>query len=565
VETLHEDRLHRLIDAGRGLVAELDLEVILRQLLDIARELTGAGYAAVGILDPSKTSLARFVTSGIDADVHQQIGDLPRGRGVLGLLISDATPLRLADVGAHRESYGFPPAHPPMNTFLGVPVVVRGEAYGNLYLTEKAGGAEFTDDDEHSIVILADWAAIAIENANLYETAETRRVVLESAVRSLEVTTAIAQAVAGETDLERVLELIAKRARVLVHARSLWILLIEGDELLVAASAGEGGEDRRGQRLPLAGSVVNKVLKSGAPERVADVAEPGLGLPTGLAAEARTALIVPLVFRARPLGVLLAFDRTEGGPEFTREDQELMTSFAASAAIATHTARSVGEEHLTHALEGAEQERGRWARELHDETLQGLAAVRMLVAGALRAAQPERREQTLREVHQELGAEIEKLRHLITELRPAELDEIGVEAAIETLASHTAHLHDLRIERELDLAWEAGRNPDRLSPQIENTVYRLVQESLTNVVKHAGASCARIRLIETDSEVRLEVSDDGRGFDPESAKRGGFGLIGMRERVAAVGGSVEIKSSPETGTRLAARVPADHDRPESPA
>jgi signal transduction histidine kinase len=560
VETLHEDRLRRLIDAGRGLVAELDLEVILRRLLDVARELTGAGYAAVGILDPSKTSLARFVTSGIDADVHRQIGDLPRGRGVLGVLIRDATPLRLADVGAHAESYGFPPAHPPMSTFLGVPVKVRGEAYGNLYLTEKAGGAEFTDDDEHSIVILADWAAIAIDNASLYETAEKRRVVLEGTVRGLEVTTAIARAVGGETDLERVLELIAKRARALVHARSLWILLVEGGEFLVAAGAGELGEQRQGQRWPLEGSVVNEVLKSGDAERVADVSERGLTLPAALGVEARSALMVPLIFRDRPLGVLMAFDRTEDGPEFGQEDEELMTSFAASAAIATHTARSVEEEHLTHALDGAEQERGRWARELHDETLQGLAALRMLIGGALRAADPDRREQTLREVHQEMGSEIEKLRHLITELRPAELDELGVEAAIETLVSRTTHLHDLRIEKELDLAWEAGRKPDRLSPHVENALYRLVQESLTNVVKHAGATYARIRLVETDGEVRLEVTDDGRGFDPGSAKPGGFGLIGMRERASAVGGSLEIRSAPETGTRLAARMPADHDR-----
>jgi signal transduction histidine kinase len=562
VETLHEDRLRKLIEAGRGLVAELDVEVVLRNLLDVARELTGAAYAAVGILDSSKTSLTRFVTSGVDSDVQRQIGDLPRGRGVLGLLISDASPLRLADVGAHQESYGFPSMHPPMNTFLGVPVIIRGEVYGNLYLTEKAGGEEFTDDDEHSIVILADWAAIAIENGSLYATAEKRRVVLERTVRGLEVTTAIARAVGGETDLGRVLELIAKRARALVHARSLWILLLEGDELLVATVAGEVGDDRAGQRLAVAGSIAETVLRSGKPTRIAEIAGEAPTLPTWLGTDASSALIVPLLFRARPMGVLIAFDRTEDGPEFAPEDQELMTSFAASAAIATHTARSVGEEQLTHTLEGAEQERGRWARELHDETLQGLAAVRMLVAGALRATDSERREQTLREVHQEMGAEIEKLRHLITELRPAELDELGVEAAVETLASRTTHLHGLRIERELDLAWEAGRKPDRLSPQVENTLYRVIQESLTNVVKHAGASYARIRLVETADQVQLEVSDDGHGFDPSSVRPGGFGLIGMRERTSAVGGSVEIKSSVDGGATLLARMPADHTAEE---
>jgi signal transduction histidine kinase len=188
----------------------------------------------------------------------------------------------------------------------------------------------------------------------------------------------------------------------------------------------------------------------------------------------------------------------------------------------------------------------------------------MLVAAALRATDSERREQTLREVHEEMGAEIEKLRHLITELRPAELDELGVEAAVETLASRTTHLHGLRIERELDLAWEAGRKPDRLTPQVESTLYRLVQESLTNVVKHAAASHARIRLVETDDQVQLEVSDDGRGFDPSAVRPGGFGLIGMRERTSAVGGSIEIKPSAEGGALLAARVPADHAASEIP-
>ncbi len=524
METLHEDRLRRLIEAGRGLVTELDVEVVLRRLLDIARELTGAAYAAVGILDAPNSGLARFVTSGIEADV-----DRP----------------------------------PPTSTFLDVPVIIRGEVYGNLYLTEKADGAAFTDDDEHSIVILADWAAIAIDNASLYETAEKRRVVLERTVRGLEVTTAIARAVGGETDLERVLELIAKRARALVHARSLWILLVDGDEFLVAAAAGELGEQPEGQgrRWPLAGSVVSEVLKSGDAERVADVSKRGL---MALGVEAHSALMVPLVFRDRALGVLMAFDRTEDGPGFAQDDEELMTSFAASAAIATHTARSVEEQHLTHALDGAEQERGRWARELHDETLQGLAAVRMLVGGALRATDPDRRERTLREAHEEMGAEIEKLRHLITELRPAELDELGVEAAIETLVSRTTNLHELRIEKELDLAWEAGRAPGRLSPQVENTLYRLVQESLTNVIKHAGATTVEIRLVETDGEVRLGVSDDGRGFDQRSVRTGGFGLIGMRERAAAVGGSIEIRSGPNAGTDLVARMPAEHDR-EAPS
>src|SRR3954453_17676819 len=158
MENLDEHRLQRLIEAGRTLVSQLDLEVLLQRLLEVAAQLTGARYVAMGILDPSKTNLERFVTRGIDAEQHREIGDLPRGRGVLGLLITDPRPIRLANVGSHPESYGFPPSHPVMRTFLGAPVRIRGEVFGNLYLTEKAGGREFSEEDETSIVILADWA-----------------------------------------------------------------------------------------------------------------------------------------------------------------------------------------------------------------------------------------------------------------------------------------------------------------------------------------------------------------------------------------------------------------------
>src|SRR3954452_25100638 len=264
-QSLPQHRLIRLIDVGRSLVAELDLEVVLERLLDVARDVTGAHYAALGILDPEKRGLERFVTAGIDEPTRTVIGDPPHGRGVLGVLIRDAKPLRLPDVRAHPESYGFPPGHPPMHTFLGVPVVIRGQAYGNLYLTEKDGGREFTDEDERSIIILADWAAIAIDNARLYASGEERRAALERAVHGLEVTTSIARAVGGETDLDRVLELIVKRARALVDARAAMIMLVEGQQLVVAAGAGAIPASARGTRLDPTGTVAAQVLAQGRP------------------------------------------------------------------------------------------------------------------------------------------------------------------------------------------------------------------------------------------------------------------------------------------------------------
>src|SRR6185437_11550842 len=213
----------------------------------------------------------RFLTVGIDAAAHRAIGDLPRGRGVLGVLIDDPRPLRLADVGEHPRSYGFPGGHPEMRSFLGVPIVIRGEAWGNLYLTEKAGGEEFTEEDEDAVVVLAQWAATAIGNARLYEDSELRRAQLERAVQSLEAARDIADAITGASDLGRILELIVKRGRALVDARTVLIMLREGDELVVAASAGHA-RGAQGHRIPMATSTSGDVLERGRPERLVDAA-----------------------------------------------------------------------------------------------------------------------------------------------------------------------------------------------------------------------------------------------------------------------------------------------------
>jgi len=262
--------LRRLLEVGRTLVTELDIEKVLDRVLATAREITGARYAALGILNERRTELEQFLTSGVDERARKAIGDLPRGRGVLGALIEDPAPLRLKDVSAHPSSYGFPMGHPVMRSFLGVPIVIRGEAWGNLYLTEKEQSAEFSEQDERAAVILADWAALAINNARLYEASEHRRQEAEKAVRGLEVTRDVAVAIGSEIALEHVLELIAKRGRALVDAKSLVIMLRDGVDLVVHASAGHV-QNKRGARLPIAGSTSGQVLEQGRTERVADV------------------------------------------------------------------------------------------------------------------------------------------------------------------------------------------------------------------------------------------------------------------------------------------------------
>jgi signal transduction histidine kinase len=529
-------------------VAQLDVEVVLQRLLEIARELTGARYAALGVLDAERKELERFLTAGVDEETHRQIGDLPRGRGVLGILISDPKPLRLREVGRHPRSYGFPPGHPEMNTFLGVPVMIGGQAWGNLYLTEKAGGDEFDQADEEAAVVLADWAAVAIVNARLYGESQARRADLERAVAGLQATTAIARAVGSETDLQRVLELIVKRGRALVEARAMVLLLAEGDMLALAACAGQVDQQALGARIPHAGTAAGDALTAGRPERIGDV-ETRLALDEerlGVVG-AETALLVPLVYRGTPLGVLAAFDRLAPDPGFGADEEALMLAFAASAATAVATAKTVQRERLRESLAAAERERRRWARELHDETLQALGGLRLMLSSAARRGDPERLAGAVGDAVGLLESEIGGLRRLIADLRPAALDELGLVDALDGLRTRVAAQEGLEIEVEADLGGE------RLVPELETAVYRIVQEALTNVVKHAGAHTVRIVIGRRDGNVHVAVTDDGHGFEP-GAPRAGFGLIGITERAELLGGQVVVDSS-ATGTTVRIAIP----------
>jgi signal transduction histidine kinase len=545
------DRMQRLLHAGRVLLAELDERTVLDRMLETARDITGARYAALGILNERRDELDQFLTRGIDEQTHRSIGDLPRGRGVLGTLISDPRPLRLANVGQHPQSYGFPTGHPVMRSFLGVPIVVRGEAWGNLYLTEKDEG-EFTDADEEAALILGEWAAVAIENARLYHVSEQRNRELEKALRGLRATSDVVQAIGGETELDRILELIVKRGRALVDARSLVIMLREGPDLAVAASAGDV-EDVRGVRLPIAGSTSGEVLLGLKPERIANVAArlrispSSFGIP-----DAHAALLVPLVYRGSALGVLAAFDRGEEAVAFSEDDEQLLRTFAASAATAVAMAQTVQSDRLRSSLAAADAERQRWARELHDETLQGLGGLRLLLSAALRRGDDAKTTEAVAEAIDHIEHEIANLRAIITDLRPAALDELGLGPAIEALIDRHRERDDFEIVSELAIIGSeiAGH---AMTPELETAVYRIVQESLTNVAKHARAQQARVAIAWSDQAVTIEVQDDGAGFRGP-AQTSGFGLAGMRERVSLAGGVLTVDSD-KHGTLVRARLP----------
>ena len=545
------DRTRRLLQVGRTLVSEHDTEVVLDRILQEARDITGARYAALGVLDERRAELERFLTLGLDDATQRAIGDLPRGRGVLGVLIEDPRPLRLPEVGDHPQSYGFPVGHPAMHSFLGVPIVMRGISWGNLYLAEKAGGGEFTEEDEEAAVALAQWAAVAIDNARLYEDSEQRRHQLERAVRSLEAARDIAEAITGQSDLERILELIVKRGRALVEARSVVMLLRDGDDLIVQASAGHAA-GARGHRLSISRSTSGHVLTRGHPQRLTDATRELRIAPAEMGvADARCALLVPMMHRGAGIGVLAAFDRGPEREPFTAEDEQLMRTFAASAASAVAVNRSVEAQRLRSAIAAADAERSRWARELHDETLQALGGLRVLLASTVGRGDAESRDEAMRQAIEDIELEIGNLRGIISDLRPSLLDDLGLVPAVEALLDRRRDA-GLDVSSEISLPAGSDRS-EALSPELETTVYRLVQESLTNVVKHADATAVHVRIVADEGRLVIEVRDDGRGFDPE-ARTAGFGLAGMRERVYLAGGELEITPA-EAGTTVRCTLP----------
>jgi signal transduction histidine kinase len=401
-------------------------------------------------------------------------------------------------------------------------------------------------------VILADWAAIAIENARLYQTSELRRSEIEQAFRELEATQDVAEAIGGELSPQRLLELIVKRGRALVNARTLVVMLRDGDELVVETAAGHVGLGT-GVRLPMSGSAYGDVLEQRRSELVPDVSA-RMRTPTRdlCLDDPQTALLVPMIHRGEPLGILVAFDRGEQREAFTARDERMLQAFAANAATAVALARSVEFARLRTSLAAADAERRRWARELHDETLQGLGALRVLLSAALQREDPAQDRSAMREAIEHIEREIANLRALISELRPAALDELGLGAAIEALVDRQREHGGPAIEAQLALTGDAdGR--ERLDGELEMTVYRLVQEALTNVAKHAHARNVHVSIARAEGNVLVEVRDDGAGFDT-SAPTEGFGLTGMRERASQAGGTLRIASS-ERGTFISASMP----------
>ncbi len=542
------DRLRVLVDAGIALSSELSLDALLQQLVETAAQLTGARYAALGVIDRTGHGLERFLTTGIDAATHAAIGDLPQGRGILGVLIRESRPLRLHDLGDDPRSVGFPAHHPPMKSFLGVPILLRGVAFGNLYLTEKIGGADFTDEDEELTQLLAAQAAVAIENTRLYETS-TRW------LRHFETMNEIGDALAGELELEPLLGLVARRLRSLIQARLVLIALPDGGGtgLSITVADGEGSDAYGlvGTPLELGGSKTGRVIQRGRSERVDSVLDdPEIDQQTARRMGVTSALYVPLVVRGRPIGVVVAHDKLGATSSFTDDDVRLTESLATRAATAVDLSERVSRDVVRRVVDAQEVERARLARELHDETGQALTSILLGLKSLEERVESADGGVAFAELRDLVVATLQDVRRLAVELRPAALDDFGLVPALERLRDAISEQRQIAVEVQSDLDGE------RLPAETETALYRIVQEALTNVVKHAEASRVTVWLRRpSERYVELVIQDDGAGFDPNEVRDGGLGLVGMRERVALLGGRMSVESSEGAGTMLKAEVP----------
>lgn len=534
-------RLRELAAANVEVGSEASLEDVLQKTTDVAARLVNARYGALGVLDRTGSRLERLITTGIDERVRARIGDLPGDHGVLRVLLREARSVRVADVTKVQHFLGFPPGHPQMRSFLGVPIFVRRVVYGDLYLAEKEGG-EFTEEDEEIVTLLAAQTGLTIEKVQIHEGA-TRW------VRQLETLDELTRSVLEEPDVSRLLELVALRLRELVGASVVLISLpAPSGGLRVVVAEGEDVADVVGYDFP-SESKHARAFARGQSERVdALLADPEVDQVLAGRLGGVTALLIPLVFHERGIGIVSAFNKTGPDLRFTDEDVRLGEALGARAALAIHLSERVARETVDAILEAQEAERSRIARELHDET--GSALTALLLGLATIDSAP-----TLPEAHRASAAvresakrTLENVGRLAFALRPPALDELGLAAALKDLSGSLEERGGPKVELEIDLP--RGR---RLPAKLETAIFRVTQEALTNVVKHAEARTVRIAFACRERSVALTVEDDGRGFSGRTD--GGFGLVGMRERVTSLNGSLEIESKRGAGTRITVEIP----------
>ncbi|MGI5358799.1 GAF domain-containing protein [Streptomyces sp. CA-252508] len=534
------DRVHSLLEAVVSVGRELDLSQVLRRIVEAGALLVDAQYAALGVIGPDGRTLSQFLTVGLTEEEIARIGPLPAGHGILGELIRNPEPLRLTDLGAHEASYGFPANHPPMRTFLGVPIRVRDEVFGNLYLTDKHGGVDFDAEDESVISTLSVAAGVAIDNARLYEASQRQQRWLQA---SGEITNSL---LSGSPRLA-VLELIARRAQEITGAAlaDVTVPVAGTDDLVVELAIGADGATRRGLVVPVEGTLSGAAHQAGAPVTTAALAEDdrytagprrfdGLG----------PAAAVPLGTAAKDTRGVLLLARQQGEPVFTEAELEPLLAFAGQAALALELAERRSDAEQLALLE----DRDRIARDLHDLAIQRLFATGMTLQSAARLVQHEGAAERVSRAVGDLDETIKIIRSTIFGLRAREEDagpslRARVARAVGETATTLGFPPRLSMEGLLDTD---------VPPQVADHVMAALTEMLSNTARHAHATRVEVALQATSGEVVLTVADNGRGI-PTDGRRSG--LRNLEERAQAVGGTLEIERPAEGGSRLVWRAP----------
>ena len=527
-----------LLEAGLTLASELSLPIVLQRIVDLAAQVTDARYGALGVLGDGR-ELIEFVTSGISAAERRAIGPLPRGRGVLGLLIDEPAPVRLRNIGDHPRSVGFPAHHPPMRSFLGAPVKAMGKVYGNIYLAEKRGADEFSAEDEESLVVLATQAGVAIANASLYEEARQRESWLD-ALRG------ITNDILAGIEEGSLLENIAENARTLAGADAATIVSVTptADELVVAAAAGAYAPELRGHAVPAKTSISGEVMRTGETLVLKDVgSDPRAHQRMVRLGRHGPAVFVPLRVRGGSSGTLMVAN-LKGRQHFDTRTVRLVETFADQASVAIEYARAQADLRRL----GLMEERERIAKELHDGIIQSLFAVGMgLQATALRAGSQETAARVEGAVT-ELDRVIRDLRNYIFGLRPGILADRQLDDALRSLGQEVTTRTGLPVDVEVDA--EVAASLSSKSHQI----VQLTREALSNVSRHAHANHATVRLARRGAKAMLAIDDDGIGFDPSNDSTG-HGLRNMRGRAGALGGELKVTTSGGKGTKLRVTFP----------
>ena len=509
--------LRTVLDAVAAIASDLDLRSVLTRIVEAATQLTGARYGALGVL--GSDSVVEFVTTGIDEATARSIGDPPRGAGVLGLLLDDPRPLRIDDVTRHPLAAGFPPHHPPMRSFLGVPVRIRGTVYGNLYLTEKAGGGGFTSADEELVEALASTAGFVIDNARAYGLSERRRQWLEASAE-------LAETLQPPIDVGRALAQVARSARSMAQALAASVLRLDNGAPVHTTSVDPADAEQ-----------VDAAL-----EELGDQVWPrGDASPVDVTVGGREALLVPLRTHLVGSGLLVLLFEA-GTPPTAFDERALLATFADQAGLALDRAQAIEDR----AELAVTSDRERIARDLHDLVIQRLFATGLQLQGASTMATTSARAERIDQAVEALDMTIKDIRGTIFELQHRG-HAPSLRADLRQLAREYAPL--LEFDPTVSTV---GPVDTAVPPDVREQLLPVLREALSNLARHAAADEAEIELYVDEREVRLTVLDNGVGLSALSAESG---LRNARRRATALGGSFELGPRQPRGTSFVWRVP----------